>query len=317
MELSIRRLAMNSETIPIYHGKRNFLGQKDLVISFYTQKCQFHCSFCSLISRSSEKPISLESLIKQIDWVFDRYKDDLKNFMQVSIGNEGSILDMARFPLDAMNYFLFRTIEITKLEILSLETRPEFIKESYLSIIKKNATSKIIDVTVGLETQDDFLRNKILNKHIDKKYFEEKVKILGSLGIRLTCYVLLKPDPNMTEEDGIEEAQKTIEYLYQICKRSNTNLIIYLNPLYIAKGSALEKIMIGAGYKPPSIQSVIKIILGMHQLNIPIYTGLSSENMAVDKGDFTKLEDYNMDFGKAIKLYNKTQDISNLKNVSL
>ena len=48
-------------------------------------------------------------------------------------------------------------------------------------------------------------------------------------------------------------------------------------------------------------------------MDIPIYTGLWSENLADEKGEFNSREDYNKEFRKAIKQFNKSQDPSIIK----
>lgn len=300
---------MNKDIAPVYHGKRTFLGLKDLVISLFTRKCQFQCSFCDLPLRSAEYDVPAQDVIKQIHWVFDQYEDEIETFRQLSVGNEGSILDSKRMLVEAMDYLLERARnEIFNLEVLSLETRPEYIKEKILEEIVRKTNAKTVDVTVGFETQDDILRNDVLKKQIRKDYFERKVKLLGNMGIRLTSYVMLKPSPLMTEKQGISEAIATIDYLYALCHQAGTDLVIYLNPTYIARGSPLAQAMGKIGYKPPKIQSVMNVILHAYRIGVPIYTGLWSENLADEGGDYTAQEDYDKNFRRAIKNFNKTQD---------
>ena len=299
---------MLKDIAPIYHGKRIFLGLKDLVVSFYTEKCQFACSFCNLSSNSSEEAVSEESIIKQIHWIFDQYNSEISTFQQLSVGNEGSILDRNRFFEEGMNYLLERSKEMTGLKVISFETRPEYIRAPVLEDILRKTHAGLVDVTVGFETQDNNLRNEVLNKKISKDQFEKKVELLGELGIRLTSYVMLKPGPYMSEEEGVNEAVATIQYLHNLCTQHNTSLVIYLNPTYVASKSSLATIMKKSGYKPPKIQSVLKTILSTQPLGIPIYTGLWCENLADETGNFSGREDYDREFRNAIKQFNKTQN---------
>lgn len=305
---------MEQSLTPIYYGKRTFLDLKDLVVSFYTEKCQFKCSFCDLTSRSSREAVSEEKILKQIDWLFNMYQSEIGTFRQFSAGNEGSILDRNRFFKGAMDYLVERSKEMTNLEVLSLETRPEYIRAPILEDIIRRNPAKVIDVTVGFETQDDGIRNGVLNKRMNKEHFERKVEILGELGVRLTSYVMLKPGPYMSEDEGITEAIDTIHYLHDLCGKHNTGLVIYLNPTYIANKSPLASIMKKAGYKPPKIQSVLKTILSVQDLEIPVYTGLWCENLADDKGTFSGRKDYDEGFREIIKQFNKTQNPSILTN---
>ena len=171
--------------------------------------------------------------------------------------------------------------------------------------------AKRVDITVGLETQDDYIREVILNKNMKKSVFEKKVKLLGELGVRLTSYVLLKPSPTMSEADGVKEAIATTKYLYNLAQKYNTEMIIYLNPLYVAKGSPLAKEFALHKYTPPKIESVLEVIAQTRDLNsIPIYTGLWSENNAETYGDYTYTPNFKLKVKEAIKEFNKTQNFA-------
>ena len=128
--------------------------------------------------------------------------------------------------------------------------------------------------------------------------------------MRLTSYVLLKPGPTMTEDEGICEAIMTIEYLFEICQKYGTKLVVYLNPTYAAKGTPLAKTFLEHKYKHVRIQSVVKVIEETRDLKIPIYTGLWSEGNAEENGDFTCHDDYLPEIHSALKKFNKTQDYS-------
>jgi hypothetical protein len=298
---------------PIYLGKRTFLGFKDLVIAFYAQKCPFQCSYCSLPTKSHPEPLPVNQIKQQIDWSLEQYANELSSFQQLSVGNEGSILDRERFSKSAIVYLLKQAQVLSFLKVLSLETRPEYISPSTLEDIFHLTHADIIDVTVGFETQDDHLREVILNKSIRRKNFEAKIKLLSEMGVRLTSYVLLKPGPTMTEEEGIKEAILTIEYLAEVCQKFGTDLVIYLNPVYVAKGTPLAKAFAIHQYNPVRIQSVVQVITETRDLNVPIYTGLWSENNTDGYGDYTVHKDYQPEIRDALKQFNKTQDFALLQ----
>lgn len=308
---------MTREIIPLYHGRRNFLGSEDLVVSFYTQKCQFDCSFCDLPSKSSKTPVDPRYVMQQIDWVFDRYGEELPILEQLSAGNEGSILDERRFPPEAFDYLVRSSNEIPNLKVLSLETRPEYVNGRKLGRILDASKAVIVDVTVGFETQDDVLRNDVLNKRIGRKYFEDMIRLLGRTGVRLTSYVLLKPGPVMTDEEGVAEAITTAQYLADVCGEAGTELVIYLNPMYVAVNSPLAKAMRGYDYKPPRIQDIVRVIIEIKKLGLPVYTGLWSEGFAGEGGDFSSREDFDRRMRKAVKKFNENQDLSVFDSVKL
>lgn len=293
-------------TTPIYDGTRMFLGRRDLVISFYTRKCQFRCTFCALPQRSAADTVSRADLSAQIAGVFAAHRRELGGFRQLSFGNEGSALDPQRFHPESLRLLLDSAARLMpNLEVASVETRPEYISEARLADVKARLPGVTVDMTVGFETQDDKIRLQTLNKKISRRLMEDRIALLGALGVRLTSYVMVKPAPGMSEDDGVSEASATIEYLAGQCARHGTELVVYLTPLYIAEGSELARTR-GRDWTPPAIQSVLRVILAGHRLGVPVYTGLWSEGMAAGPGDYTARDGYDPEVRAAILLLNKT-----------
>jgi archaeosine synthase beta-subunit len=297
---------------PIYVGSRMFLGARDLVVSFYTEKCQFECRYCALPLRSANEPVSIQDLNAQIDSVFEEHAGELATFDQFSFGNEGSALDRQRFFPASMDHLLERTKAMTGLTALSIETRPEYVTAEVLEAVMKK-TSARVDVTVGLETQDDKLRIEVLNKKVTRKTLEERVGILGALGATMTSYVLVKPGLDMTEEEGVKESVATIAYLSDLCSRKRVPLTIYLTPTYIAEGSVLGALAREKGYLPPTIQSIFQIIVEGRRYGSPIYVGLWSEGLAEDRNDFRGRHGYDPALRKALVQFNRTNDFNHLE----
>jgi radical SAM enzyme (TIGR01210 family) len=297
---------------PIYDGTRSFLGRKDLVVSFYTEKCQFECSYCALPQRSANAPVSVDALNGQIDWVVDKYRDAAATIGQFSFGNEGSALDARRFFPQSLHHLLESVKEFANLEVLSIETRPEYVREPVLRDVLQRTHARKVDVTIGVETQDDDIRD-LLNKKMSRKLIEDRIAVCGELGVRMTSYVMVKPAPGMTEEEGVTDSLATIGYLAEQCGRRGVELVIYLTPTYIAMGSQLAMTTKAENYLPPTIQSVLTVIVKGRQYGVPIYTGLWSEELAEEGNDFRGRRGYDPQIRKAILAYNRTNDFTHLE----
>lgn len=297
---------------PIYHCTRGFLGRRDLVADFYTMKCQFQCSYCTLPLASSNEPVSVEDLNAQIDEVFDTYHDQLGRFQRFTFGNEGSALDGRRFHRASLHRLLERAEAMERLEVLSIETRPEYINRANLIDVQRRTRARTVDVTVGFETQDDHIRLVTLRKSISRRVMEERIALLGELGVQLTSYVMLKPAPRMSEDDGVAEAVRTIEYLAEQTARHGVPFIAYLTPSFVAKGSLLERTSAPGDYLPPTIDSIVRVIAAGHRMGVPLYVGLSNEGLAVEDGDFTARPGYDPARREAIDRYNSTGDFRQL-----
>jgi archaeosine synthase beta-subunit len=297
---------------PIYSGMRWFLGRRDLCVSFYTMKCQFTCSYCALPQRSANEPVAVGDLNAQIDGAFGDFAHEHAAIQQISFGNEGSALDPRRFYRESLHHLLDHAAQLPKLEVIAMETRPEYIREDVLRQIQAR-TDKRLDVTVGFETQDDDIRIRQLNKRISKRIMEERIALLGDLGVRLTSYVMVKPAPGMTDEHGVREAIATIAYLKEVCDRHGVELIAYLTPTYIAGGSVLARTVGADAYTPPTIQNILEVVLGGHELGVKVYTGLWNEGLAGDGEDFTGREGYDPAIRDAIAAFNRTDDFTSLE----
>lgn len=309
-------MSENTEThdpnTPLYVGTRKFLGRRDLVLSFYTTKCQFQCTYCALPTRSATFEVTAEQINNQIDHVFDSKAGELGEYRQLCFGNEGSALDPRRFHRESVDHLLHRAREMENLEVLSIETRPEYVKRDYLEHIARTTHAPRLDVTVGFETQDDFIRQTVLKKKISRRVMEDRVALLGALGVRLTSYVLIKPAPRMSDEHGVREAIATMEYLKDLCDRHGTELVIYLTPTYIAEGSHLQQTTQPGDWTPPTIQGIFEVVLAGHALGLPVYTGLWSEELADESTDFRGREGYDPELRKAMVRFNRDHDFGHL-----
>jgi len=306
---------MDSEPVarrPIYVGTRTFLGRRDLVVSFYTRKCQFQCSYCALPLRSASGDVSEADLSAQIDEVFDEYAPRLNGFQQFSFGNEGSALDRRRFHPASLHRLLERAADMTALEVLSVETRPEYARREALEDVRARTRAPVIDVTIGFETQDDHLRQVVLRKNITRLLLEDRVRVLGDLGMRLTSYVMVKPAPGMTDEQGAREAIATMEYLAELCGRHGVGLVVYLTPMYVAQGSYLERTTSPGDWVPPAIQSIFDVAVAGWRMGLPVYCGLWSEELADEAHDFRGRDGYDPALRKALVRFNGTGDASHL-----
>lgn len=297
---------------PIYVGMRRFLGRKDLVVSFYTAKCQFQCTHCALPLRSSVIEVPVEDLNVQIDDLFDTYSERLTEVQQLSFGNEGSALDDKRFHTESLHHLLERTQAMDNLEVLSIETRPEYLRRAKLEDIRSRTSARTIDVTVGFETQDDHIRQTVLRKKISRRVMEDRISLLADLGMRLTSYIMVKPAPRMTEEQGVNEAIATMDYLAGVCAHRNVELVAYLTPTYIAKGSYLHATTALGDWVPPTIQSILDVVVAGYRMGIPVYSGLWSEGLADEDTDFRGRDGYDPALHDAIIMFNKANDFSHL-----
>ncbi|MCP4134411.1 MAG: hypothetical protein GY754_25790 [bacterium] len=287
-----------------------------LFIVFYTLTCQWsRCLGCNLPSLMSEHHINFRNIIKQVDYIFDYILDETKqkDLRKIIISNNGSILDEDTFSTTALLYFIAKmNIHCPDVKILTIETRPEYADLPELEVIsralKEVDKAAELEVAIGFEAFNDRVRNEYFKKGLDLTVFEKFASLVGKYGFRLKTYFMLKPVPQLSEEEAIADIKEGIDYLDSIAARYNLDINMHLNPTYAAKGTPLADAFMEGNYSPPRLESVKEIIRFAKDKSISLYIGLNDEGLAVPGGSFIREGDEKLI--KLLEEFNRSQDYS-------
>ncbi|MFC1669748.1 hypothetical protein ACFL20_05095 [Spirochaetota bacterium] len=290
-----------------------------LFIVFYTLACRWSkCTGCNLPSKMSRSHVFFGDIMCQVDYVFKEIITDEKkaNLRKIIISNNGSILDEDTFSTTALIYFIsMMNLHCPNIDILSIETRPEYIDWGELEVIsraiKEGETPTELEVVIGFEAFDEEIRNKFFVKGMPLKSFEDMVEKVAKYNFKLKTYFMQKPVPGISEEEAIEDIKKAIDYLDSIAHRFSVNINMHLNPTYVAYGTQLEEAFKDGAYEPPLLESVRKAALYGNGKNISIFIGLNDEGLAVEGGSFIRKGDESL--VKKFEKFNHTQDYDLLK----
>lgn len=278
------------KTKPLFHWYVNCAYGKELVFALYTRPCRYgRCAFCALPTMSEGgEVVSAKDIETQIDYILSHYSQkEIDEIGKVSIYTASSVLDQECLPTRSLVYLALKVSNFPKLQVLSLETRPEYVEDWELKALK-NLLGKHIDIEVGIgyETHDPKLRNLVLKKGLTLEELRNLMAMLAENNCKLKAYLMLKPHYSLNEEQGIVEAINGVKELHELSKEFEVETSIHLNPTYIANDCSLTDDMIKFGYEPPELSSVIEVIREANKLNMPIYAGLDDEGMAVQGGTF-------------------------------
>ncbi|MDI9646062.1 MAG: archaeosine biosynthesis radical SAM protein RaSEA [Archaeoglobales archaeon] len=253
-----------------------------------TRGCAWNrCYMCSYARESRQ--VSEKELIEQIDAVF-------KNKAKVyKIFTSGSFFDDSELPKFVREYVARKFKEVGA-EKLIVESRPEFIEEDKLSIFEDIN----LEVGIGLESADDFIREKCVNKGFKFEDFLIASKKLKSFGFRVKAYLLLKP-PFLSEKEAVEDALNSIKKIESIAD------VVSLNLTNVQKNTLVEKLWYAGLYRPPWLWSAIEV-LRKSDLDIicdPVAAGKSRGPHNCYSCD--------LEVAKAIRNFSLTQDKSYLE----
>ena len=225
------------------------------------------CTMCSYVSDSPLEKVEPELLVD----IFKKAlgKHEIAGKTVVKIFASGSFLNPDEIPRSARDEILNILRDEESIEEVVVESRPEFITEEVLKECCKALGNKIFEIGIGLETSNDYTREKKINKGFSRKDFESAVKTITDTklecDVRAKAYIFVKPILT-SEKDAIEEAVQTAEYAESVGASR-----ISFCPATIHKDTLMEQLWRGGSYQPPWIWSIMEIIKRVRgSLEIPI-----------------------------------------------
>jgi len=224
------------------------------------------CTMCAFGKRAQEigKNFSANDLLALFQIALDLTK--CQQPINLTIYNGGSFLNEREIPLEVQLKICQKVKEHPSIKKLFIESRVEFITQEKIRMLKNKLKNKKLMIGIGLEAQDDKIRNILIKKGLDKKDYEKAVKLLKENEVKVLTYVLLKPI-YLTEKEAIEEAIKTIKYAFEVGTDE-----VALEVAFVQEGTIMDKLFKENRYKPPWLWSIIEVIKKTYNFG-PIHIG--------------------------------------------
>ena len=238
---------------------RDFKIGKSLTIILRTEGCYYAkeggCLMCSYLMDSSPEKLTAENIINQFNYAIEKYKDDLKNLrdFSVKIFTSGSFLDDREVPKEARIHIYKELSSFDNLKELAIESRPEFITENRLSEIR-NYLSTNVEIGVGIESFNDEVREKAINKGITTEEIIKAVELSKNYDIGIKAYLLIKPLFISEKEAILDSIRSAISCIEIGCSR------VSFCPATVHKGSIMEYFFNKNQYRPPFLWSILEIL---------------------------------------------------------
>jgi radical SAM enzyme (TIGR01210 family) len=240
----------------------NELG-KEFTIILRTRGCSWAlgesggCSMCGYYLDANIEAVSDTQIINQFNYAYkekiSEIKQDPNNFA-VKIFNSGSFLDEGEVPETVRKHIYRKIAKEEKIKELVIESRIEHITSAKLEEIREFFDKKYIEIAIGLETVNDYVRNNYINKGILFNDFKNALKRCKGHGIGVKAYLLFKP-PFLNEQAAIDDCSNSIRTLIGLSVNS-----ISINPLNIQRGTLAEYLWFQNRYRPPWFYSLFKCL---------------------------------------------------------
>ena len=158
------------------------------------------CTMCSYVSDCTLEPIDSETILRIFNEHLNRYPiSESDGKIAVKLFASGSFLNPYELPKDARDEILTTLSNMDCVNEIVVESRPEYVKEEYLDEVFSIIGDKLFEVSMGLETVNDYTRLKKINKGFSKDDFENAVNIISKLrdekkyNIKSKAYIFVKP----------------------------------------------------------------------------------------------------------------------------
>ncbi|MDR1722114.1 MAG: archaeosine biosynthesis radical SAM protein RaSEA [Methanobrevibacter sp.] len=230
------------------------------------------CTMCSYISDCTLENVDSEEMFELFKNEFEKY--EITQPTAVKLFASGSFLNEKEVPKVARGKILDYLSKNELITEVIVESRPEYINKSVLEDVFNHLGDKLFEVSIGLESSNDFTREEKINKGFSREDFQIAIEDIKSLktkyNIKSKAYILVKPILT-NEKEAIEEAVETAKY----CEAIGVDRLSF-TPTTIHKGTLVEAIWKRHAYQPPWIWSTVEIINRVRkEVNIPAFMDTS------------------------------------------
>ena len=245
-----RRKADPSQPVSVW-SERDMLGGEEvdaLVVILRSRGCHWSkssgCLMCGY-NNDSLASVTGEDLVRQFEAAMEKHSGQ----PYIKIYNSGSFLDPNEIEPEARDAIL--ETAAAKARKVLVESRPEFVSSRNL----RGAMEKVegLEIAVGLETADDDIRARCINKGFRFDDFKRACDTAHESGAAIRTYLLLKP-PFMSESAAIKDALASIRTAGPL---SDT---ISINPMNVQRGTLVEGLWKRGLYRPPWLWSLVETV---------------------------------------------------------
>ncbi|MCU0363224.1 MAG: hypothetical protein MUE32_07695 [Bacteroidales bacterium] len=216
---------------------------EDVSVVFITNReCPYRCLMCDLWKNTTDTSVPPGSVPGQIEYALSR----LPKTKHIKLYNSGSFFDSSAIP--ESDYPAIASL-LRDFDTIIVESHPKLINKRCLHF--SSLTGGRLQVAMGLETAEETMLKK-LNKQMLPGDYRRAVGYLKSNNINTRTFILLRP-PFLTEEEGIEEAMKSVDYAFD----SGTDCCTVI-PVRPGNG-IMDKLLAEGLFTPPSIASLEKV----------------------------------------------------------
>jgi len=234
---------------------------KEFTIILRTKGCswalgdQGGCTMCGYIQDSCGDTINSSNIKNQFMHAWNDKLEEIQNDTDdyiIKIFNSGSFFDDEEIPEDLRKFIYEQIAYVSNITEVVVESRTEHLSRDKLFQMRSELGNRHVEIGIGLETVNDYIRLNYINKGITFEEFLDAVNLCKQCDIGIRAYLLFKP-PFISEESAIDDCVSSIETLIDM--QVNT---ISVNPVNIQRGTLVEYLWQKNQYHVSSYYSLMK-----------------------------------------------------------
>ncbi len=226
-----------------------------LIVGFKTTPCQYRnedrysigCFNCGYFSGSGLKKANDSQIFEQFQYGIEKNAYRANEYDVIEFLSDGSFLDDRQISPVARKKLFIHIRKMTQIKRVLIESTPEHVCEKLPEIeifLEFLRCDQELEIGIGLETSDDFIRKYCINKGFKLSEYEMALESLGKVALshnnrlRTVSYLLIKP-AFLSDNEAVKDIVSTLVYLADVSERKNIEIIPKLEPAAIASGTLL------------------------------------------------------------------------------
>ena len=191
-------------------------------------------------------------LIRQVRWVKENFRDE--DYQVLKIFTSGSFFDPGEVPPAVRR----AVAEAFRGKIVIAETRPEYVDPDVLREFRDGIDTgdwaRPLCVAVGLETTNDVIRERSIDKGFSYADFLRAAEVAHAAGAGMKAYLLMKP-PFLTEREARDDMIRSIRDVAPVADSISMNLCT------VQSRTEVEHLWKQNAYRPPYLWSVLDVLI--------------------------------------------------------
>ncbi|MBI4406104.1 MAG: ACT domain-containing protein [Deltaproteobacteria bacterium] len=295
-----------------------------LMIVLRTNGCYFDkgdsgCTICNYKQHAIDPRryrVNADNLSAQLDLALQNVDEKIEQIDLLTLGN---YLNQSEVPLAFWKESMARLSKLPRLKRVVIESRTKFIQESNIEIVRSALRADItLEVSIGVESSNDYIRNEIIKKKLAWKELEKAVDRLAAFRDRkvvFQAYLLIKPQ-RLTEREAIEDVVQSAVDVAIMAQKKRIFTRIAFEPVFVTHDTELEKEFLAGRYHPVKLWSIVEIIKRVYEhpavkrnpFVTSIFVGMSDENLSSGR-KASSCSHCEAMLLRAIEAFNSTQNI--------